>query len=93
LPLPASPTTEIPRLKDHWRTDNARRLKLAERFLGENDAWLNLLYTNLSSAQFHSAILKVYLFHRADLPPEPIQGLEEVAGQCEKAQGHAAKLR
>jgi len=95
LLLPALPTTDILRIKDHWRADNARRVELAERFLGENDELLNLLYTNLSSAQFNRHNLEVYLsiaqLFRQNLLM--LKGLEEMAGQFEKAQEHAAKLQ
>jgi hypothetical protein len=95
LLLPALPTTDVLRLKDHWRADNARRVGLAERFLGENDELLNLLYTNLSSAQFNRHNLEVYLsiaqIFRQNLLM--LKGLEEMAGQFEKAQEHAAKLQ
>jgi len=94
LPLPGLPTAEMLRQHGHWREENARRVKLADKFLGENDELLNLLYTNLSSVQFNRHNLEVYLtiaqIFRQNLLL--LKRLEEMAVQLEKAQDHAAKL-
>jgi hypothetical protein len=95
LLLPGLPTADILRVKDHWREQNARRVELAERFLGENDELLDLLYSNLSAVEFNRHNLEVYLsiaqIFRQNLLM--LRGLEEMAGQFEQAQEQAAKLQ
>jgi len=42
LPLPSIPSAEYLRLRHEWQADNARRLELTWKFLGENDELLPL---------------------------------------------------
>ena len=60
LPLPSVPTADYLRLDHDWRHDNARRVELAWKFLGENEL-LDLLYTNVSSVEFNRYNLRVYV--------------------------------
>jgi hypothetical protein len=95
LPLPAVPSADYLRLRDHWRQENTPRLELAWKFLGENDELLDLLYKNLPSVQFHRYNLKVYLsiakLCRQNLLM--LRDLGEVAKDLEAAQDRAAKLQ
>jgi hexosaminidase len=95
LPLPAVPTVDYLRLKNNWHVENARRIELTWKFLGENDELLNLLYEDLNSIQWNRYNLEVYLsiaqLYRQNL--QMLKGLEEIHGHLEKAQEQAAKLR
>jgi len=95
LPLPPVPSGEYLRLRTNWLEENARRLGLAWKFLGESDELLDLLYKNLPSVQFHHYNLEVYLsiarLCRQNLLM--LTGLEEVAKDFQTAQDHAAKLQ
>jgi len=94
LPLPPVPSADYLRLRTNWLEENARRLELAWKFLGENDELLDLLYKNLPSVQFHRYNLEVYLsiarLCRQNLLM--LTGLEEVAKDLQTAQEQAAKL-
>jgi hexosaminidase len=94
LPLPPVPRGDFLRLGNNWAQDNARRLELAWKFLGENDELENLLYANLHSVEFNRYNLEVYLsiakLYRQNLLM--LQGLGEIAGELENAQKAAAGL-
>ena len=94
LPLPPAPNGDFLRLGNHWSQENARRLELAWKFLGENDELENLLYTNLRSVEFNRYNLEVYLsiakLCRQNLLM--IDALGDISGELEKAQEQAAKL-
>jgi hexosaminidase len=94
LPLPPIPSADYLHLGSNWRQENARRLELAGKFLGENDELLNLLYSNLSSVEFNRYNLEVYLsiagVFRQNL--SMLKSFEAISSSLEKAQEHAAKL-
>jgi hypothetical protein len=94
LPLPGLPTPDILRSKGNWREENARRLELAWKSLGENDELLDLLYSYLPAVQFNRHNLEVYLsiarLCRQNLLM--LKGMDELSSQLEKAQEQAAKL-
>jgi len=94
LPLPPVPSGDYLRLPANWQEENARRLELAWRFMGQNDELLDLLYGNLPAVQFHRYNLEVYLsiarLCRQNLLM--LTGLEEAAKDLEAAQEQAAKL-
>src|SRR5579872_660434 len=95
LPLPSVPTPDYLRLEHDWRQENARRVELAWKFLGENDELLDLLYANLSSADFNRYNLRVYR-SIAQLCRQNLlmlRSLDEITGHLEKAQEQAAHLR
>ena len=82
-------------LHDNWLQENARRLELAWKFLGENDELLDLLYKNLPSVQFHRYNLEVYL-SIAKLCRQNLlllKGLEEVVADLQAGRDRAAKLQ
>ena len=95
LPLPPVPSADYLRLHDNWLEENARRLELAWKFLGENDELLDLLNKNLPSVQFHRYNLEVYLsiakLCRQNLLM--LRDLEEVVKDLQAAQDRAAKLQ
>jgi len=94
LPLPPVPTADYLRLGRNWLQENARRIELAWKFLGENDELLNLLYRNLPSVEFNRHNLEVYL-SIAKLCRQNLlmfKGLEGIAKNLETAQEHAAEL-
>jgi hexosaminidase len=95
LPLPPVPSADYLRVGDNWRQENARRLELSEKFLGENDELLDLLYKNLPSVQFHRNNLEVYLsiarLCRQNLLM--LRDLEEVVKDLEAGEDRAAKLQ
>lgn len=94
LPLPSIPTADYLELRHEWRDENARRLQLAWKFLGENDDLMNLLYSNLSSVQFNRYNLEVYLslaeVCRQNL--KMLEGLEQISDDLETARKQAAGL-
>jgi hypothetical protein len=94
LPLPSVPGADYLHLKNDWLTQNARRIELTWKFLGENDELLNLLYANLNSVEFNRYNLEVYLsiaqLCRQNL--QMVRGLDEINGELKKAQDEAAKL-
>jgi hypothetical protein len=94
LPLPSLPTQDILRLRSNWREENARRVELAWKSLSDNDELLDLLYSYIPTVRFNRHNLEVYLsiarLCRQNLLM--LKGLEELSGQLEKAQEHAAKL-
>jgi hexosaminidase len=94
LPLPAVPTGGYLHLAGNWSQQDARRVKLAWKFRGENDELLNLLYRNLPSVEFNRYNLEVYLsiakLYRQNL--DMLIGLEEINSHLETAQAQAAKL-
>lgn len=95
LPLPPIPAPDYLHLGSNWRQENARRVELASKFLGENDELLNLLYTNLASVQFNRHNLEVYL-SIAQLCRQNLlmfKDLEEVSKSLDKAQENAARLQ
>ena len=94
LPLPPVPTAEYLHLAANWLQENARRVELTSKFLGENDELLNMLYSNLASVQFNRHNLEVYL-SIAQLCRQNLlmfKDLEEASKNLEKAQENAAKL-
>jgi len=95
LPLPPVPSADYLRLHDNWLQENAPRLELSWKFLGENDELLDLLYRNLPSVQFHRYNLEVYLsiarLCRQNLLM--LRDLEEVVKDLEAGQDRAAKLQ
>jgi hexosaminidase len=94
LPLPSVPTADYLRLKHNWRQENARRVELAWKFLGENDELRDLLYANLSSVDFNRYNLRVYL-SIAQLCRQNLlmlRELDEINSDLEKAQEQAANL-
>jgi hexosaminidase len=94
LLLPSVPSADYLHLAHDWHTENARRMELAWKFLGENDELMNLLYSNLASVQFNRYNLEVYLslaeICRQNL--KLLQGLEGVSNDLETAQNEAGKL-
>jgi hexosaminidase len=94
LSLPPVPEPGYLRVKGDWAQENARRLELAWKFLGENDELENLLYTNLPEVQFNRYNLEVYL-SIAKLCRQNLllfKELDEMDGGLKKAQDEAAKL-
>ena len=94
LPLPSVPSADYLRLRHEWSADNAHRLELAWKFLGENDELLNLLYRSLPAVEFNRYNLEVYL-SIAKLCRQNLLmliRLEEIGRALETAQNHAAKL-
>jgi hypothetical protein len=94
LPLPSVPSADYLQLRHEWLPDNARRLELAWKFLGENDELLNLLYLNLPSVEFNRHNLEVYLsiakLFRQNLLM--LTGLGEINRALETAQTQAGTL-
>lgn len=94
LPLPPVPTSDYLRLQGDWRQQNARRLELALKFLGQNDELEALLYKNLPTVEFNRYNLEVYLsisrLCRQNLLL--LKDLEAVNRDLEAAQDQAAKL-
>jgi hexosaminidase len=94
LPLPSVPAPDYLHLAQNWLPENARRIELASKFLGENDELMNLLYTNLASVQFNRHNLEVYLsiaqLFRQNLLM--FKALEEISSHLDKAQEQGAKL-
>jgi len=94
LSLPPIPEAGYLRGKGDWAQENARRLELAWKFLGENDELENLLYTNLPAVQFNRYNLEVYL-SIAKLCRQNLllfKDLDEMNSGLKKAQDEAAKL-
>jgi hexosaminidase len=95
IPLPSVPSADYLHLRHDWIKENARRLQLAEQFLGKNDELVNLLYTKLPSVQFNRYNLEVYLslaeICRQNL--KMLQGLEEISKHLENARKQAEKLQ
>ena len=94
LALPPVPSVDFLRLRSGWDHDNARRLELAWKFLGENDELENLLYANLPSVEFNRYNLEVYLsiakLCRQNLLL--IKAMDEMNHNLEKAQDAAGKV-
>jgi hexosaminidase len=94
LPLPSVPSADYLRLRHNWLQENARRLELAWKFLGENDELQILLYKNLPSVQFNRYNLEVYLsiakLCRQNLLM--LKDLERISLDLDTAQEQAAKL-
>jgi hypothetical protein len=94
LALPPVPAADYLHLAHNWLKENATRVELAWKFLGENDELLNLLYTNLASVQFNRHNLEVYL-SIAQLCRQNLlmfRALEEVSNHLDKAEEQAGKL-
>jgi hexosaminidase len=94
LSLPPVPEAGYLREKGDWAQENARRIELAWKFLGENDELENLLYTNLPAVQFNRYNLEVYL-SIAKLCRQNLllfKDLDEMNSGLKKAQDEAAKL-
>jgi hexosaminidase len=95
LPLPSVPSADYLHLRHEWLPENARRLELTRKFLGESDELLNLLYTNLASVEFNRHNLEVYLsiakLCRQNLTM--LIDLEEISKALETAQNHAGRLK
>lgn len=94
LPLPPVPTGDYLRLAGHWKEDNARRLELGWKFLGENDELENLLYANLQSVEFNRHNLEVYLSIAKICRQNLLlfKSLDEINLALENAQEEAGKL-
>lgn len=94
IPLPPVPTSDYLHLSHDWRQENARRVELTWKFLGENDELLNLLYTNLSSVKLNRYNLEVYLSIAKVCRQNLLmfKALNEIYTSLEKAQEQAAKL-
>lgn len=94
LPLPPEPSADYLHLRQDWSKENARRMRLANKFLGQNDELMNLLYSKLPSVQFNRYNLEVYLslaeICRQNL--KMLQGLEEISNHLEAAEKQAEKL-
>jgi hexosaminidase len=94
LPLPPIPSAGYVHLASNWNQQNARRVKLAWKFRGENDELLNLLYRNLPSVEFNRYNLEVYLsiakLYRQNL--DMLTGLDEINSHLEAAKAEASKL-
>jgi len=94
LALPPVPTADYLRSRGNWRHENTERVRLAWKFLGENDDLLHLLYRNLPSVQFNRYNLEVYLsiakLCRQNLLM--LKSLGEISDDFEEAQEQAAKL-
>jgi hypothetical protein len=95
LPLPPVPSAGYLHITGDWSKENARRMQLANKFLGENDELLNQLYSKLPAVQFNRYNLEVYLslaeICRQNL--KMLQGLEEINGHLEAAEKQAEKLQ
>ncbi len=61
LPLPPIPSPPYLTLGWDWTHDNANRLRLAAKFLAENDELLDLLHLNLQRVEFNRYNLEVFL--------------------------------
>jgi len=94
LPLPSVPSPDYLHLRHNWLQENAQRMQLVWKFLGENDELMNLLYKKLQSVQFNRYNLEVYLslaeVCRQNL--KMLQGLEGISNDLETAQEDAGKL-
>jgi hypothetical protein len=94
LPLPPVPTPDYLRLRGDWSAENARRLELAAKFLGENDELETLLYENILRVEFNRYNLEVYLsiskLCRQNLLL--LKELEAITRNLQTAQDQAAKL-
>ncbi|MFB3828127.1 MAG: glycoside hydrolase family 20 zincin-like fold domain-containing protein [Bryobacteraceae bacterium] len=95
LPLPPSPAGDYLRLSRNWSQENARRLEMAAKFLGENDELLDLLYRNIGSVEFNRYNLEVYLSLAGVCRQNLLlfKRLDEIAKSLETAQEHAGRLR
>ncbi|MFN7995020.1 MAG: beta-N-acetylhexosaminidase [Bryobacteraceae bacterium] len=94
IPLPPVPAGDYLRLGGNWTQENARRLELAWKFLGENDELENLLYANMPAVEFNSHNLEVYL-SIATLCRQNLlmfKSLDDANKALEKAQEEAGKL-
>jgi len=94
LPLPPVPSADYLRLHRDWSQENARRLELTGKFLGENDELESLLYQNISAVEFNRYNLEVYLsisrMCRQNLLM--LNELEGISRDLGTAQDQAAKL-
>jgi len=93
LPLPPVPEPGYLHLNGDWTQENARRVELGWKFLGENDELQNLLYRNLPQVQFNRYNLEVYL-SIAKLCRQNLllfRELDEMNSGLRKAQEEAAK--
>jgi hypothetical protein len=94
LPLPILPVGDYLQLSGNWAEENSRRVELAEKFLGQNDELLNLLYANIPAVQFNVYNLEVYLsiaqLCRQNLLM--ITELGEINHQLSTAEEEASKL-
>jgi hypothetical protein len=105
LTLPAAPGPDLKAAgtarqpsNDHeaeggWRSDNARRLQLAEDALADNDELLGLLEENLRGVEFNRYNLEVYIsiaqLYRQNL--EMLLGVGRMCSLVESAQRAAAE--
>jgi len=94
LPLPPAPAVDYLRLSRNWSQENARRVELAWKFLGENDELLDLLYRNLPSVEFNRYNLEVYLALARVCRQNLLlfKGLDEISKSLETAQEQAGLL-
>jgi hexosaminidase len=90
-PLPV-PSPELLHIGSDWRSENARRLQLADDHLAKNDQLLDLLTTNTPRVQFNRYNLEVYLsianLYRQNLVM--LQDLGHVADLLKQAEKDAA---
>jgi hypothetical protein len=94
LPLPPIPMGGYLRLSGDWAAENSRRVALAQKFLGQNDELLNLLYANIPAVQFNNYNLEVYL-SIAQLCRQNLlmlTELDEINHQLVTAEDEASKL-
>lgn len=88
------PQGDYLRLDYDWIKANEKRLQLSERSLADNDELLGLLNRNLSTVQFHTYNLEVFLsiaaLYRQNL--EMLQNLGAIDASLHSAQTAAAKL-
>ena len=94
ISLPPVPAADYLRVNGGWASENARRLELAWKSLGENDELENLLYANLQAVEFNRHNLEVYL-SIAKLCRQNLllfKSLDAMNAGLEKAQEAAGKL-
>lgn len=93
LPLPPVPSKEVLTLNYDWAGMNERRLRLAGRFLAENDELLDLLYENLRRIEFNRYNLELYIgiarLYRQNI--DMLLDLARINAALQAAQDEAAK--
>jgi hypothetical protein len=93
LPLPPVPTPELLTLGYDWAPLVGRRLRMAGRFLSENDDLQNLLHENLEKVEFNRYNLALYLciaqLYRQNL--EMLLDLDRINTALKAAEVAAAK--
>jgi hexosaminidase len=93
LPLPPMPSKGVLTLDYDWVAMNERRLRLAGRFLAENDELLDLLQENLRRVEFNRYNLELYAgiarLYRQNI--RMLLDLGRINAALQTAQGEAAK--